>query len=74
MDFWKEILNSGTLPSGLTMNSEGKISGISTILGDSEFSVIATDSASVSATQSVSVLVLPPSIDATISKVVFGLN
>jgi len=68
------VINSGTLPNGLTMNSEGKISGIPTIFGDSDFSVIATDSTSASATQNISVSVLAPSIDATISKVVFGLN
>lgn len=53
-------LASGTLPAGLTLGSDGVISGTPTTAGTSTFTVRATDSGSRAGTKSLSIVVATP--------------
>src|SRR5205085_3355959 len=53
------IIDSGTLPPGLTLSQAGNISGTPTTAGTSNFVVKVTDSESGSATKALTVVVKP---------------
>lgn len=52
-------IESGTLPSGLTLGTDGLLSGAPTVLGTFDFTVKVTDSAEGSATASAQIKVIP---------------
>jgi hypothetical protein len=52
-------ISAGSLPSGLTLAPGGAISGIPTVSGTSNFTVRATDSVSATATQALSIVIVP---------------
>ena len=52
-------ISAGSLPSGLTLAPGGAISGIPTVSGTSNFTVRALDSVSATATQALSIVVVP---------------
>ncbi|MCI0485694.1 MAG: putative Ig domain-containing protein [Blastocatellia bacterium] len=52
-------INSGSLPSGLSLNTQGVISGTPTVFGTFPFGVRVTDSAGASAVASFSMIILP---------------
>ena len=66
-------LSAGTLPPGITMNGAGLISGTPTTYGTYNFTVQATDSASLAATQVFSIYIpVPPLVITSISPMVNG--
>ncbi|MFA4819089.1 MAG: putative Ig domain-containing protein [Patescibacteria group bacterium] len=58
-------LSAGALPAGLTLSSAGVISGLPTIAGTSSFTVRVTDNASVTADQTLSIIVNPAPVITT---------
>ncbi len=57
--------DSGTLPAGLTLNTNGTLSGTPTAGGTFNFTVRATDAASQSATQAYTLTIAAPTVTAT---------
>lgn len=52
-------IGSGTLPTGLTLTTDGKISGIPTVVGNYYFTLIATDVDGCQATQAYNIAISP---------------
>src|SRR5204863_3321907 len=65
-------LASGTLPAGLTLSAGGTISGTPTAAGSSTLTVRATDSASQSATASLTVIINASTLSVTTSSLPNG--
>jgi large repetitive protein len=63
---------TGSLPSGLSVSTGGTISGTPNAAGSSSFTVKVTDSASVSATASLTLIVNPPTLGITTSSLPAG--
>ena len=68
------LANNTSLPPGLTLSSAGQITGTPTVLGTTSFTVQAMDSGSPaqSATQALSITIVPPPCPCTLSGTISG--